>query len=96
MDLMPGDRVISLIDDFPGLELGECGTYVGTDVYGNYLNIRWDKFNDKRHDGDGEVETGHGWFVDRSSVQCVVEDLGELPSVKHPNMIDNILFGGIK
>lgn len=92
MDLQEGDRVISIREDLPGLSAGEYGTFVGYDRYGGYLNIEWDDFNPHRHDGDGLVKDGHGWFVDEMYVTILgPDDLGELPECDEES--SSILFG---
>lgn len=90
MGFQVGDRVISLVGDFPGLEEGELGTIVEFDDFGEPI-IRWDRYNDVRHNADGVVTSGHGWFVDRCMI-CHVEppDLGEFPE---NNSLNDFLFG---
>lgn len=81
MNFYVGDRVQSIIEDFPGLEIGEYGTVVKIREDGIPI-IKWDKFCDARHDADGSIPNGHGWFILNDSIELVrgqVEDLGKLP-----------------
>ena len=85
------DRVVAVKGDFPGLKKGETGTVVGYDYWGLPI-IDWDDFNSDRHDCDGMVKSGHGWYIDTTYIRHVSpKDLGELPSLE---VIDTkFLFG---
>lgn len=74
-----GDRVCSLVDDFPGLTEGELGTVVGFGYWGDPV-VEWDEYNSQRHDADGMTKSGHGWFINKSEI-CFAdpEDFGDLP-----------------
>lgn len=79
MDFYVGDRVVSLIDDRPGLQKGEFGSVVGV-TDGGSVYIKWDKYNKNRHNGRGDIPIGHGWFIDKKFLTRVSTlDLGELP-----------------
>lgn len=91
MSFHVGDRVVSLYEDFPGLEEGEYGTVVKVST-DNSLIIKWDKFSKEKHDCWGEVPQGYGWFVSEDFIDLVeeqAEDLGELPE----NSDIKFLFG---
>ena len=84
-----GDRVMSTVEDFPGLEEGELGTVVKIDDFGAPV-ISWDEYNDVRHSADGAVAKGHGWFVDNEMIcHASPTDLGELPENRD---LDSLLF----
>lgn len=81
MDFYVGDRVVSILEDYPGLEKGEYGTVVKVRNDGVPI-IKWDKFCESRHDADGSIPQGHGWFVLNDFIELAkgqVEDLGKLP-----------------
>ena len=79
MDFRVGDRVQSTIKDSPGLEEGEYGTVIKILNTGDAY-IRWDEYNENRHDGYGDIPNGHGWFVGKRWLKHVPPgDLGELP-----------------
>lgn len=81
MDFCVGDRVVSILEDFPGLKKGEYGTVVKISEDGMPI-IKWDEFCGSRHDADGSILYGHGWFVSNDYIELVigqVEDLGRLP-----------------
>ena len=80
MDFQVGDRVKNLLDDSPGLDYGEYGTIVRLRECATPV-IEWDDFNPKRHNCDGEVKVGHGWFVYcNSQIELVhqCQDLGDI------------------
>ena len=81
MDYQIGDRVVAVVDYYPGLEAGEYGTVIGFDVWDDPM-IHWDEFNPERHNYDGEVPEGHGWHVNVSMIELAKEftDLGDLQS----------------
>ena len=81
MNFCVGDRVQSIIEDYPGLQKGEYGTVTKIRTDG-MLIIKWDEFCESRHDADGSIPYGHGWFVSNGCIKLVVgqvEDLGEPP-----------------
>lgn len=79
MDFCVGDRVCSIVDDSPGLKIGECGSVIKILESGDPY-IHWDEYNRYRHDGYGDVPQGHGWFVGKKSIKMAeAPDLGELP-----------------
>lgn len=80
MDFQVGDRVRSLFDDYPGLDYGEYGTVVKIRKM-NTPVIEWDEFNPERHDCDGKVRKGHGWYVyENSQIELIhpCQDLGDI------------------
>lgn len=85
------DRVVAVKGDDLGLKIGETGTVVGHDYWGCPI-VAWDDFNSARHDSDGMVRSGHGWYIDTTYIRHVSpKDLGELPSLE---VIDTkFLFG---
>lgn len=87
-----GDRVKSLTNDGSGLYYGEYGRIVEFDGCGIPI-VRWDEFNETRHGSDGKVEVGHGWYIFRSNVLELVEeveDFGDLPEASTD--AEDILF----
>lgn len=79
MGFCVGDRVQSTIEDFPGLEKGEYGTVIKILDTGDAY-IRWDEYNENRHDGYGDIPNGHGWFVGKKWLKHIPpNDFGELP-----------------
>ena len=80
MNYKVGDRVRSLLNDYPGLSADECGTIVKLRK-ANTPVIEWDKFNRERHDCGGLVTNGHGWYVySNSHIELIhqCEDLGDI------------------
>lgn len=80
MNFQVGDRVRSLLCDYPGLDYGECGTIIKLRECTTPV-IEWDEFNPERHNCDGLVMNGHGWFVYKNSQIELIhqyEDLGEI------------------
>lgn len=80
MDFQVGDEVRSLLDDYPGLNYGECGTIIKLRKQ-NTPVIEWHEFNPERHSCDGLVMNGHGWFVyEDSQIELIrrCEDLGDI------------------
>ena len=90
-----GDRVVSLIDD-SALFVGETGVVVKTQGRRPPV-IEWDEFNPERHDSDGLVPNGHGWYIfDNNHITLDMspkEDLGEFTPNLAPDSIAS-LFGG--
>lgn len=78
MNFCVGDRVQSIIEDSPGLQKGEYGTVTKIRKDG-MLIIKWDKFCESRHDSDGSIPYGHGWFIANELLKHVPHDFGELP-----------------
>lgn len=94
MNFQVGDRVRSLLDDIPGLHYGEYGTIVKLRDRGTPV-IEWDTYNPLRHNCDGSVTNGHGWFVyENSQIELVYscQDFGELPEI-NINELSGVLFG---
>lgn len=94
MNFQVGDRVKSLLSDLPGLDSGEYGTIIKLRERATPV-IEWDTYNPSRHDCDGRVKHGHGWYVyENSQIELVhqCQDLGELPKI-NANEVSNILFG---
>ena len=93
MKFQVGDRVKSLLTDTPGLYYGEYGTIIKLRERATPV-IEWDAYNPSRHDCDGRVKHGHGWFVYENSQiglvrQC--QDLGELPKINADEASDILL-----
>ena len=89
--LFVGDRVKSLINDPPGLKKGELGTIIKEDDYGDPM-IEWDEYNEHRHDGDGSIKDGHGWYIGTKWIElAAAKDLGEFEHSEAGN-ITNFLF----
>lgn len=89
-----GDRV-KCIAEYPGLSIGDLGTYLGENKGWGDASIRWDKRDDAKHDCNGLCEYGHGWFVPFNKIaQDRPIDLGELPLFDTSTAISDILFGG--
>ena len=82
-----GDRVRSVEDHGPALRIGETGTVIGTDFWGDPL-VQWDEYHPDKHSSDGEVPDGHGWFIGEGWIERIeiCSDLGELPTVGHTDM----------
>ena len=76
MDFRVGDRVQSTIEDLPGLERGEYGTVVKI-LYTGDAYIRWDEYNESRHDGYGDIPNGHGWFVGKKWLNTFLQTILE-------------------
>lgn len=94
MNFKNGDRVRSIKDWSPALREGDLGTVIDEDLWGDPM-IYWDEYNEERHNYDGEVPVGHGWFIDESWIELVEEcdDLGEFtPNLAQDSIAD--LFGG--
>lgn len=94
MELVKGARVISTHADAPGLKKGEYGTFVGYSDWGDIV-IKWEEFNRARHDSDGMVPSGHGWYINEKCIELVpasICDLGEF-SLCDKHEVESILFG---
>lgn len=81
MEYSIGDRV-RCIAEYPGLSIGDLGTYLSKNEGWDAASIRWDKYDKYKHNCSGLCENGHGWFTpfDRITLDQPV-DLGELPKV---------------
>ena len=89
----PGDRVVCT-SSYPGLRIGEKGTYVGYGRSGDPLDasVRWDEYGKRRHSCDKRCEKGYGWFVPVQKIDFAEPvDLGELPSISYEEI--DFLFG---
>ena len=83
MKFAVGDRVICIRPEW-GVQVGEVGTVVKA-WSGNSLTdtgVRWDNYDDIRHDCDGLCDRGHGlWFYPSKMERLDVaenEDLGDI------------------
>lgn len=82
MKYQSGDRVRMIESYPPGVKTGDCGTFIMYDEY-NRPVIRWDDYGSWKHDADGMVEMGHGWFVGEKQFELIsAVDLGALPETE--------------
>lgn len=90
-----GDRVKFVKEDWWGeVEFGELGTFLGYyDSRETAAMVRWDRQVSRRHACGGLCVSGHGWNVAISSIEHVVEDLGEFDSNLVPVSIEALLGG---
>lgn len=93
MNYESGDRVVCVKTYFGGVLKGERGTVVHYAPSGSGLvGVKWDTCRKQRHDLDGSVERGYGWYLPEYCIEPLpVEDYGEI-STQNLNAIKNLLF----
>lgn len=92
--LQPGTRVTG-VEKYGGHTPGECGTVLHFTRDGHRAVIRWDNFESQRHNGDGTVQHGHGWWVPYELLQIAEQvDLGDFSESTTEVSIED-LFGGV-
>jgi len=57
-----GDRV-RVINGFGAFEIGETGTVVRDNTNTNSVGVRFDEYNNNRHDCVLLCKEGYGWFL---------------------------------
>ena len=93
MNFASGDRVVCVNTYFGGVKKGEQGTVVHYAPSGSGLvGVKWDMHRKQRHDLDGSVEHGYGWYLPEHCIELLpAEDYGEI-SAQNFNAIKNLLF----
>lgn len=90
-----GDRVVCIHEYGEGASVGDTGTVVRVREYDEESPIiHWDEYRKCRHDANGIVPDGHGWFIPGTRIQlCKAQDYGEFaPNLAPASMSD--LLGG--
>lgn len=86
-----GDRVKCICDYGEGATVGDTGTVVGGS--GDWaVYVKWDMYREQRHNLDGSVERGHGWYLPERCIELLpAEDYGEI-SAQNYNAIKDLIF----
>lgn len=93
-DYCVGDRVICVKEYGPGAVPGDMGTVVKVyDSPSAAPLIHWDAYREVRHEGDGSIPSGHGWFVYPQHIEPVAPDLGDFTPNLVPGSIMELLGG---
>lgn len=88
-----GDRVVCINTYFGGVIRGEHGTVIhyAPSSSGN-VGVKWDMYREQRHNLDGSVERGHGWYLPERCIELLpAEDYGEI-SAQNYNAIKDLIF----
>ena len=90
-----GDRVVCIRAYGEGALVGDTGTVVKVREYDEDSPIiHWDEYRRCRHDANGIVPDGHGWFINGTSIElCKVKDHGEFPPNLAPGSMNDLLGG---
>lgn len=93
LSLQPGTRVKG-VDKYGGPYPDECGTFLRYNKFNKKAVIEWDEYVTTRHNADGTVTSGHGWWVPTPLLELAEQiDFGDITPNLAPDSIPD-LFGG--